>query len=117
MRHDDSPDLFGRGMGTGTSGDIECDICQEKYNQGADEAEDYGDRPSVGWTRFAGMVICDCCFEEVEEEILRRMPDIIPWYQKIVDKRLSRAMEDNKNLQLLEMTQRMAKDANNPQKT
>jgi hypothetical protein len=117
MRHDDSPDLFGGGCGAGTSGDIECDICQEKYNQGADDAEDYHHRPTVGWTSFAGMTVCDCCFESIEDEILRRMPQILPWYQKIVDKRLSRAMEDSKNLQILEMTQRMLKDIDGKQKT
>ena len=98
MRHDDSPELFGGGCGAGTSGDIECDICHEKYNQGADEAEDYADRTTVCWTDFAGLTVCDCCFWKIEEEVLKRMPQIIPWYQKIVEERLKKSQMAVANL-------------------
>ena len=77
-RFEDTPELFGYGAGAGTCGDIECDFCGAKYNQGNDEKEDCsGD--SVTWTRFAGLTCCDCCFAKIEEDVWRRRRDVLPW--------------------------------------
>ena len=113
MRFDDSPELFGVGIGHGTSGDIECGICKAKYNQGADEKEDYHDRETVNHTDFAGMTVCDCCFEKVEREVLRRMPDILLWYKKILDARLRNAVNGQVDLQGILETE---KKLSNPEK-
>lgn len=84
MRHQDTPELFGVGIGHGTAGDITCDICKAKYNEGADEAGDYMDRETTRHTRFAGLTVCECCFEKVEDEVENRMPDILKWYAQIL---------------------------------
>jgi hypothetical protein len=83
MRFEDTPELFGSGVGTGTCGDIRCDICGTSYNEGEDEREVY-DNDSVTHTSFAGLTVCFCCFEKIEKEVLRRMPDIINWYTRLL---------------------------------
>ena len=86
----DSPDLFNNGVGSSTSGDITCYWCGTRYNEGADEVNCFnGD--SALYTEFAGKTICECCFEEIESEILHRIDDIIPWYRKILTARKNRA--------------------------
>jgi hypothetical protein len=86
MRWDESPGLFGLGVGTSTCGDFTCGICGTEHNKGNDAAEDYsGD--SVGFEDFAGIEICENCFETIETEILGRMKHILPWYRRIVERR------------------------------
>lgn len=85
----DTPELFGAGCGVSTSGDITCDWCGTRYNEGADEVQCY-DGVSVLHTTFAGKVICECCFEEIENEILHRIDDVIPWFRKILNARKNR---------------------------
>lgn len=94
MRHIDSPELFGVGCGGGTSGDITCEFCNTPYNEGADEAGDFHDRDSIRFTSFADLTICECCFERVEDEIERRMPDILRWYRAIVERRRAELARD-----------------------
>lgn len=83
MRIEDTPELFGVGAGSGTCGDITCEWCGQKYNEGNDAAEDW-DGDSVVYTEFAGKTVCECCFEKVEDEVLRRLPDAIPWYSRLL---------------------------------
>ena len=79
----DTPELFGVGTGYSTCGDLYCHICGVTYNKGNDKTENYnGD--SVGYTDFAGVCICEACFEQVENEIIRRMPSILKWYKAII---------------------------------
>jgi hypothetical protein len=90
MRIFESPELFDGGVGTGTCGDITCEWCGNRYNEGSDETQCYnGD--SVLHTTFAGKIVCSCCFEEIEKEILRRTDDIVPWFRKILNARKKRA--------------------------
>lgn len=84
-RFEDTPGLFGVTIGVSTSGDIECEVCGNKYNIGADAEEDYMDRDSIGETTFAGMVVCRCCFGTIENAVLSRMPEILAWYARILD--------------------------------
>src|SRR5438105_4485978 len=98
MRIDDSPGLFGAGIGTGTSGDLKCGVCGMEYNIGADAAEDYEHRESVGWANFAGMTVADCCFEDIEAGVLAHMDDILTWYAKIVKARRRRVERDEARL-------------------
>ena len=90
MRFDDSPDLFGVGHGVSTVGKTRCEFCGAVYH--ADNEDEKGDvidpyADPVGETIFAGKTICDCCWEKIEVEILRRMPDILRWYNKILQAR------------------------------
>ena len=89
----DSNDLFGAGFGESTCGDLVCDICGTKYNEGNDETEDY-DGDSVIYTEFAGKTVCYNCFEAIENEILHRMPDILAWYKKIIEARKEHVKSD-----------------------
>jgi hypothetical protein len=82
----DSPELFGHGVGISICGYFTCAICGVKYNAGNDKAENY-DGDSVRVTTFAGVEICGDCFEKVEDEILCRLPDILRWYKKILERR------------------------------
>jgi hypothetical protein len=86
-RFEDSPDLFGNGMGSSSCGEIICEVCGKVYNKGigVDEDEDDDEEgDSILNTEFAGLQVCECCFEKIENETLRRMPDILKWYKKII---------------------------------
>jgi hypothetical protein len=87
-RIEDSTSLFGNGMGTGTYGDITCGLCGGKYNEGEDARGVY-DGDSVSHADFAGLVVCDCCFDRVERGVLAWMPDILVWYAKYLRRRRS----------------------------
>jgi len=81
--------LFGTGVGTATCGDIKCDFCGTLHNEGNDAAEDY-DGDSVSWTSFAGLTVCECCFPKIEQEVYRRMDDILVWYRRVQDRKRKR---------------------------
>lgn len=95
----DTPDLFDVGIGHGTSGDITCDFCGQKFNEGADASGRYLDFDSVSHTRFAGKTVCFCCFEKIEDEVLVRMPDILKWYAKIIASQQAALNERKTDLQ------------------
>jgi hypothetical protein len=100
MRLEESPDLFGRGSGDSTCGELTCAICRTTYNKDADLTEDYsGD--SVGYTYFAGRKVCENCFGEIESEILGRMQDILPWYRRHVERSKKRICVADENLKAL----------------
>lgn len=82
-RIEDSPALFGSGVGRATYGDTTCGLCGLKYNEGEDRRGCY-DGDSVRYEEFAGLVICECCFARVEQEVLLRMPTILAWYARYV---------------------------------
>ena len=77
-RFENTPELFGSGLGASTSGGITYDWCGVEYPEG-DE--------SIGHTSFGGKQICDCCFETIETAVLKRMEDIIPWYIRILNEK------------------------------
>lgn len=90
MRFEDTPDLFGLGIGSGTVGAIECEWCGNVYNEDNESGDgDVIDSTidSVGFTNFGNKQICDCCFEKVENAVLARMDDILTWFRRIQDVR------------------------------
>ena len=87
MRYDDSPDLFGSGVGHGTSGGIDCEWCGTVHEE---------DDVIIDYTHFADKVVCYCCFEAIETEILRRMGDLLPWYLSIVSSSLDSLTKNKK---------------------
>ena len=97
-RFDDSPELFGVGSGTATCGTIRCGICGTTYNEGADNEECYDDNASVLHTTFAGVEVCECCYEAVEKEVLSRMNSILQWYSRIVTAKEKALQESRKYL-------------------
>jgi hypothetical protein len=85
MRFEDTPELFGGGCGTGSNGDLICEFCGKTYKDREDkDGNPYDSSESISITTFAGKQVCDCCFEEIENEILSRMDDIIPWFTRIL---------------------------------
>ena len=90
MRFDDSPDLFVCGHGVSTVGQTTCEFCGTTYHKDNEDGkgnviDQYAD--PIGETHFAGKLVCDCCWEAIEAEVLRRMPDILRWYAKILQAR------------------------------
>jgi hypothetical protein len=109
-RFEDTPELFGEGLGTSTYGDIKCNICGKLYNK--DELGFHGGSEggeSVTHTTFAGLTVCYCCFAKIENEILRRMDSILSWYRRILDKRTEQLRESNKRLEKVENKARSEK--------
>ena len=89
MRLQDSPDLFGAGMGYSTTGEVICQFCGKVYNKGIgvdDDDMNENDGESVLHTDFAGLQVCECCFEKIEDEVLHRISDILAWYRRYVNK-------------------------------
>ena len=89
MRIFDTPELFGGGCGFSTHGEITCEFCGERYHEGADTEQNY-DNESILHTTFAGKIVCECCFEAIENEILHRIDTVLPWYRKILNARKDR---------------------------
>lgn len=82
-RFEDTPGLFGSGAGIGTSANVSCDWCGAKYEgREREDGEPLEDNVSIGLANFGGLEICDCCFEKVEDAVLARMGDIIPWFAR-----------------------------------
>lgn len=87
MRFESSPELFGGGCGSGTIGRFHCDRCGRDFNE-ENERPDGSivdeNIDSTRFTEFAGMMICEDCFEGIEDEILSRLDDILRWVGKIL---------------------------------
>jgi len=83
-RYEESPNLFGCGTGDSTSRELICEFCGKVYNKGIDDDSGDDEGIDIPYTEFAGKQVCHCCFERIENEILRRMPDILSWYKKVI---------------------------------
>lgn len=94
-RFDNSPELFGGGAGTGTGHSITCGLCKTNYNEDIGPSNPIGG-DTVNFTRFAGIQVCDCCFENIETAVLKRMDYILYWYNQILDDRLDRILKHKK---------------------
>lgn len=104
MRIFDTPELFDGGVGASTGYELKCEFCGITHNKGLEPEKKIGEGDSVLHTNFAGKQICDCCFEKIETEILRRIPDIIDWYMRILEMRENRLIKDKEQLKLLDIT-------------
>ncbi|KKL24678.1 hypothetical protein LCGC14_2412900, partial [marine sediment metagenome] len=95
MRFEDTPELFGGGVGRGTYAQRTCDVCGIVHNEGCGCGEDDEglSEDSVTWTCFGPLVVCECCFEAIEKAVLARIDDIVPWYGRILNARHA-AQED-----------------------
>ena len=67
------------------------------------------DIPSILNTYFAGKEICECCFEKIENEILHRMQDILPWYKRILDVKRKTLEISEIAVEIVEQTQKKDK--------
>ena len=90
-RFEDSLDLFGRPVGTSPNYNFSCGICGKEYNKdGKDE--------DIGTTYFANVIVCEYCFEAIENEILGRMDDILPWFERMIEYKERRTKRDKELL-------------------
>jgi hypothetical protein len=88
QRIEDSPGLFGSGVGTSTCSEFRCGICQHVINEGClpgsgDELTDHEgeyERTEV----FAGLDICEECMGRVERSVPRAVADLLPWVARIL---------------------------------
>lgn len=65
-RFENSPGLFGRGVGSATSGNTYCQWCGiEHKNREYKSGEPYPDNDSIGLADFGDLQVLDCCFEKV----------------------------------------------------
>jgi hypothetical protein len=83
-RFEDTPDLFGVGVGGGKDGPIKCEWCGKTYPAGNE---------SISFTVFGDKQVCDCCFEIIEEAVLDRIDDIVSWFIRIL-KNKRKILED-----------------------
>ena len=85
-RFEDTPELFGRGAGSATCAELTCDICKVVHNEGC-TGEAYTDQgESVCYTTFAKLTVC----ETVENAVLVRVEDLLPWLTRLMDARRQR---------------------------
>jgi len=96
MRFEETPDLFGGGMGSGSTDELICEWCGNVYER----QPACGD--SVSFTHFGNKQICYCCFEKVENAVLKRMPAILKWYRRLLDAKKKQLKETDKNLKKVE---------------
>ena len=76
-RFEETSGLFGSCGGVTTSA-ITCGLCKTKYPKGR-----LGD-DGICHDNLAGIEVCSCCFEAIENAIIARMSSIIPWYIRII---------------------------------
>ena len=87
-RFEDTAGLFGCDSGVSTGYELECELCGRVHNPGADPDENpASEGDSICNTEFAGLQVCDCCFHKIESAVLARMPDILPWFIRIIKSR------------------------------
>lgn len=98
-RFEDTRNLFGYDSGSATSGTVTCGICGTTYNKGADDNEEYDDENEIYETTFAGLTVCECCYERIENAVLGRMDDILPWYERILKAQRKKLDEVEASLQ------------------
>jgi hypothetical protein len=81
VRFEYSPGLFGSDKASCTGGKIRCDFCGKTYNNPPSWKRCFAVH-NVHYIIFCGKIVCECCFEHIEEEIIERM-DIIPaWFAR-----------------------------------
>lgn len=90
QRHEQSPGLFGLGIGTSTSGPVTCEWCSTVHNQGIDPEGNGPDGDWVGTAAFGSLQVCECCYSEVESAVLACIDDILAWYGRILARRRER---------------------------
>jgi rubredoxin len=99
MRFVDSAGLFGT-SGVSTTSKFKCELCGRVYNEEDDETSD----DFIRNTEFLGKTVAECCFERIEDEILYRMPSILPWFQKVLARRHERLAQLEEGLQQVTAT-------------
>lgn len=82
-RFEDSPGLFGLGMGTSTEGSIYCDLCGTTHNKEQGEEGQSGENLRIA--HFGTFQVVECCFEALENAVAAHMGAILPWYKRLLD--------------------------------
>jgi hypothetical protein len=94
QRFEDSPALFGVTVGGGTSGNVSCDWCGKDFTDRQDaNGEAFDHSETIAIDHFGDKQICDCCFALVEAAVIQAMPNILPWYIRLLKTRQARLEE------------------------
>lgn len=81
-RSQDTPGLFGGGVGSNNADDgVKCIHCGKYYPKAKDEND------TVSYVFWCGGKVVECCYEKVENEVLINMKLIIPWFTKLLKKK------------------------------
>ncbi len=78
--------FFGVEVQSASHSRIKCDWCGTWHNKDETGVGD-SNGDSILHVTFDGKTICDCCFERFEKEIIRRMPQILPWFAGLLNKK------------------------------
>ncbi|MGE5392411.1 MAG: hypothetical protein ACM3NH_01575 [Candidatus Saccharibacteria bacterium] len=69
-----------------TTGNAHCDWCGKSYSNREDkDGGGHGDSIEIG--HFGSLQVLECCFGKVEAAVLENLPDIIPWFLRILQGR------------------------------
>ena len=89
-RFEDSPGLFGAGVGQSTCSYLACEFCNAVFNEDCG-----GDEDSTGdwikWEDFAGLTVCEDCFGKVERAVWNRRVDVLKWMRRLVERKMEEA--------------------------
>ena len=86
VRFEDTNSLFGEGPGSSTYANVVCGWCGKEYtDREDDEGEVLNDNDAIGFLDFGDLEILDCCYEKIEQAVLDRIGDIIPWVIRILE--------------------------------
>lgn len=99
-RFEDTPGLFGVGIGVSTLGDVRCEWCgKETTGRSNVQGEATQHVETIAVAHFGDKQICDCCFENVEGAVLDHIGKIVPWYLRILKAHRGRLEKDDAMMQ------------------
>ena len=95
LRFEDTPGLFGTETGGGTYRNITCEWCGTKYrHREHPDGEPKDNDNRINFDQIFDKQVCECCFAKIELAVLRDLPRILPWYKRLLQKRLAATQKD-----------------------
>ncbi len=95
LRFEDTPGLYGVETGGGTNCNITCEWCGKKYSDREfPDGEPKDENDMVYFDHIFGKQVCECCFAKIESAVLKDLPRILPWYERLLRKRLTATQKD-----------------------
>ena len=99
LRFENSPGLFGVGIGGSTLSDIKCEWCGTVYDgRELEDGEPRSSSESIGVVYFGSLLVLECCYAKVEAAVLAHIIDIIPWYMRILTSRERRHYQEQEQI-------------------
>lgn len=98
-RHEITPGPFGLESVSVFYGDIHCDWCGTVHNPSCVNGDSGA---AIANFQFGSLLVCECCFEAVEEAVLQWIPTMLPWYDRILKARLAGLLKRQEGLRAVE---------------